>query len=122
MRPCVEKLIWPIFGCNVGQMDLVVTKRKLDTAGAPPTGYIYQASSSYIKTCGKKIPLAESSAEIPLPSVCDHQSTKNCPPMTKISRGQNTHYISVCTNSEKIRFFVKKKNELASRIIRMHQI
>ena len=29
-----------------------------------------------------------------------HQRAKNCPSMTKISRGQDTHYLRVCTKSE----------------------
>ena len=29
-----------------------------------------------------------------------HQRAKNCPSMTKINRGQDTHYLSMCTQSE----------------------
>ena len=36
----------------------------------------------------------------PLSSVFVHPSAKNCPSMTKINRGQDTHYLSVCTKSE----------------------
>ena len=69
-----------------------------------PTGFILQVSSSYLKTCWKKaqknFPLAASSAEITLSNVCGHQGAKNSPTMSKISRSQDTHYISVCTKPD----------------------
>ena len=76
----------------------------------PPTGCMYQVSSSYLKTCRKKsenFSLVESSAEIPLPSVCGHQRAKNCPTMMKISMVQDTCYTSVCTESECSIYFLR---------------
>ena len=36
----------------------------------------------------------------PFEVVFVHQRAKNCPSMTKICRGQDTHYLSVCIKSE----------------------
>ena len=44
--------------------------------------------------------LAGSSTNYPFGSVFVRQRAKNCPTMTKISGGQETHYISVSTKSE----------------------
>ena len=44
--------------------------------------------------------LAGSSTNSPLSSVFVHHKANNCPSMTKISRGQDTNDLSVCTKSE----------------------
>ena len=70
---------------------------------ALPTRCIYQVSNWYLKACWKKVqktfrwlgPLLTPASGCFCP-----QRAKNCPTMTKISRGQDTHFISVCTKSE----------------------
>ena len=58
---------------------------------------VYQISNSYLKTwrdkSSEKIPVAGSSAEIPLLSVCGHQGATNFPAMTKISTIEDTCYM-----------------------------
>ena len=44
--------------------------------------------------------LAGSSSNTPFEVFFVHQRAKNCPNMTQICRGQDTHYLSVCTKSE----------------------
>ena len=44
--------------------------------------------------------LAGSSINSPFRVFFVHQRAKNCPSMTKINRGQDSHYLSVCTKSE----------------------
>ena len=70
---------------------------------ALPTRCIYQVSNWYLKACWKKVQKSFRwlGALLTSPSGCFcPQRAKNCPTMTKISRGQDTHFISVCTKSE----------------------
>ena len=97
-----EKLLWPIIGCKVGQSCLIVMK--LTQCVALPTRCIYQVSIWYLKTWlvqkkPENFSLAGSSTNSHFRVFLVHQRAKNCPTMTKISRGQDTHYISVCTKS-----------------------
>ena len=70
---------------------------------ALPTRCIYQVSNWYLKACWKKVQKTFRwlGALLTPPSGCFcPQRAKNWPTMTKISRGQDTHFISVCTKSE----------------------
>ena len=70
---------------------------------ALPTRCIYQVSNWYLKACWKKVQKTFRwlGALLTPPSGCFcPQRAKNCPTMTKISRGQDTHFISVCTKSK----------------------
>ena len=51
--------------------------------------------------------LAGSSSNTPFSSVFVRQRAKNCPTMTKISKDQDTHNISVCTKSEASIWFLR---------------
>ena len=69
---------------------------------ALPTRCIYRVSNWYLKACWKKVlkTFGWLGALLTPPSGCFcPQRAKNCPTMTKISRGQDTHFISVCTKS-----------------------
>ena len=53
------------------------------------------------------VSLAGSSTNSPFRVFFVHQRSKNCPSMTKVNRGQDTHYLSVCTKSEATIWFLK---------------
>ena len=57
-------------------------------------------SQNMYKKSSENFSLAGSSCNTPFEVVFVHQRAKNCPSMTKICRGQDTHYLSVCTKSE----------------------
>ena len=75
---------------------------------ALPTRCIYQVSNWYLKAYWKKVQKTFRwlVALLTPPSECFvRQRAKNCPTMTKNSRGQNTHYISAAlsdTNSQAV--------------------
>ena len=54
--------------------------------------------SKYVEKRSENFPVVVIYAEIPFPSVCGHQGTKNCPVITEISTVQDTH-VSECTKS-----------------------
>ena len=56
--------------------------------------------SKHVDKKSKKLFAGWELYQLPLWSVFVRQRAKYCPTMTKISGGQNTHYISVCTKSE----------------------
>ena len=53
-----------------------------------------------LKKSPENFSLAGSSTNSPFGVFFVRQRAKNCPTMMKISSGQDTHYISVCTKSE----------------------
>ena len=53
-----------------------------------------------LKKSPENFMLAGSSTNSPVGVFFVRQRAKNCPTMTKISSGQDTHYISVFTKSE----------------------
>ena len=100
-----DKWLWPIFGCKVGQSVQIGMKLELDVT--PPTRCIYQVSNWYLTTCTKKVRKTFHWLGALVTSVFVHQRAKNCPTMTKISKDQDTHNISVCTKSEASIWFLR---------------
>ena len=60
-----------------------------------------------LKKSPENFSLAGSSTNSPLGVFFVRQRAKNCPTMTKISSGQDTHYIIVCTKSEASIWFLR---------------
>ena len=56
--------------------------------------------SQHVQKKSGKLSLAGSSSNTPFQVFFVRQRAKNCPTMTKISKDQDTHNISVCTKSE----------------------
>ena len=82
-----DKWLWPTFGSKVGQSVQIGMKLELDVWHHPLDVYAkFQTdiSQHVQKKSGKLV----------------HQRAKNCPSMTKVNRGQDTHYLSVCIKSE----------------------
>ena len=92
-----DKWLWPIFICKVGQsvqiemkLDLDVWRYLLDVCDKFQTDI-----SKHVQNSGKLFAGWELQKHR-LSSVFVRQRTKNYPTMTKISREQDTHNISVC--------------------------
>ena len=97
-----DKWLWPIFGCKVGQSVQIGMKLELDVWHHPLDVYAkFQTDiSRHVQKSPENFSLAGSSSNTPFEVFFVHQRAKNCPSMTKICRGQDTHYLSVCTKSE----------------------
>ena len=106
MAMYADKLLWPIFGCKVGQSDQIGMKLELDVWHHPLDLYAkFQTDiSQHVQKSPENFSLAGSSSNT---SVFVRQRAKNCPTMTKISRNQDTHNISVCTKSEASIWFLR---------------
>ena len=91
-----------MFGCKVGQILQISMKLELDMWHHLLDLYTkFQTDiSKYVQQIPEIFSLAGSSSNAPFSSVFVHQRAKNYPTMTKISRDQDTHNISVCTKSE----------------------
>ena len=97
-----DKWLWLIFGCKVGQSVQNGMKLELDMWHHLLDLYTkFQTDiSKHVQKSQENFLLAGSSTNVPFSSVFAHQRAKNYPTMTKISRDQDTHYLSVCTKSE----------------------
>ena len=63
--------------------------------------------SQHVQKSPENISLAGSSSNTPFQVFLSAMRAKNCPTMTKISRDQDTHNISVCTISEASIWFLR---------------
>ena len=104
-----DKWLWPIFCCKVGQSVQIGMKLELDVWHHPLDVYAkFQTDiSQHVQKNPENFSLAVSSSNTPLSSVFVRQRAKNCPIMTKISKDQDAHNISVCIESEASIWFLR---------------
>ena len=104
-----HKLLWPIFGCKIGQNFQIGMKLDLDMWHYLQDLYTkFQTDiSKHVKKSPENFSLAGSSTNAPFSSVFVRQRAKNYPTIKKISRNQDTHNISVCTKSEPSIWFLR---------------
>ena len=104
-----DKWLWPIFGCKVGQSVRIGMKLKLDVWHHPLDVYAKFKTdiSQHVQKSPENFSLAGSSSNTPFQVFLSARGPKNCPTMTKISRDQDTHNISVCTKSEASIWFLR---------------
>ena len=77
------------------KLELYLWHHSLDVYGKFQTDI-----SKHVEKSLENFSLAGSSSNIPFQVFFVHQRSNNCPTMTKISRDQDTHNVSVCTKSE----------------------
>ena len=101
--------LWPIFGCQVGQSVQIGMKLELVVWHHPIDLYAkFQSNiSKHVQKSPENFSLAGSFSNTLFQVFSVHQRAKNCPTMTKISRDQDTHNISVCTKSEASIWFLR---------------
>ena len=90
------------FGCKVGQSDPIVMTLQLYVSRCLLNVHTkFQIDiSKHVQNSLENSSLTKSPAKFPLPSVFVRQKAKSCLTMMKINRGQDIHYIIVCTKSE----------------------